>query len=84
MSHHRMMRASLQENLSLGFPTRSNPKQPAQLHTLARKLIENLLVASLDMIFSNKRITKALISLCGCCSLFANPKDRFSGVQAHV
>ena len=44
-------------------------------------------VASLDMILFKKRITKTLISLCGCISwsatlLFANPEDRFSRVEA--
>ena len=49
--------------------------------------IEISLVASLDIITSNKRITKALIrsaqaGLRLCCS--QTPKDRFSGVVAHV
>ena len=52
--------------------------QCPQLQRLARKLkIEISLVASLDMILSNKQITKALIRLCGCAGwsaplLFAN------------
>ena len=46
-------------------------------------------VSSLDMILSNKRITKALTSLRACASwsvplLFANPEDRFSCVEAHI
>ena len=51
--------------------------------------IENCLVASLDMILSNKRITKVLIRLRGFAGwsaplLFANPEDRFSRVEAHI
>ena len=46
------------------------------------------LIASLDMILSIKRITKALIRLHGCAGwsvhlLFANPEDRSSHVKAH-
>ena len=33
-----IIRASRQENLSLGFPTKSNSNQPAQLQRLARKM----------------------------------------------
>ena len=41
-----------------------------------------LLITSLDMMLSNKRITKALIRLRGCAGwsellLFASPEDRF-------
>ena len=48
-----------------------------------------LLVASLDMILSNTRITKALIRLRGCAGLsvpllFANFEDRFSHIEAHM
>ena len=51
--------------------------------------IRTSLVASLYMILSNKRITKALIRLCGCPGwsvplLFANMEDRFSHVEAHM
>ena len=51
--------------------------------------IENLLVASLDLIISNKRITKALIRLRGCAGwsaplLLANPEDRFSRVEVPI
>ena len=57
--------------------------------TIASKKIEMSLVASLDMIFSKKRITKALISLRGYAGwsaymVFANPEDRFSRVEAHM
>ena len=50
---------------------------------------EILLVASLDVIPTNKRITKALIRLSGCAGwsaplLFPNPEDRFSHVEAHI
>ena len=45
------------------------------------KKIEILRVASLDIILSNKRITKTLIRLCGCAGwsaplLFANPRRK--------
>ena len=51
--------------------------------------IEILLLASLDIILSNKQITKALIRLRRCPGWsapfsFANPKDRFSHVKAHI
>ena len=50
--------------------------------------IENLLVASLDMILSNRGITKALIKLYRCAGwsvplLLANSENRFSRVEAH-
>ena len=77
-----------QENLSLGFSKRSYPNQPAQLQRLPRKF-EISLVASLDMLLFNKRITNALIRLHGCAGwsallLFAIPEDRFSRVNAHL
>ena len=55
--------------------------------TETSKKIEILLEESSDMVFSKKRITKALISLHGCagCSaplFFANPEDRLSHVEA--
>ena len=43
--------------------------------------IEKLLVASLDIILFNKRITKALIRR-SVHLLFENTKDRFSRVEA--
>ena len=43
------------QNLSLGFPTKGHSNQSPQLKRLAKII---LLVASLDMIFSNQRITK--------------------------
>ena len=51
--------------------------------------IEISLVATLDMRISKKRITKALISLHRCAGwsaplLFANHKDRFSHLKAHI
>ena len=50
---------------------------------------ENLLVSSLDIILSNKRITKALIRLPGCAGwsaplLFQKTKDRISHVEGHI
>ena len=64
-----------------GFLTKRDLNQYPQLK------IENLLVASLDMILSNKRITMVLIRLRVCAGwfaplLFANTKDRFSHVEA--
>ena len=54
-----------------GFPKRSYPNQPAQLQTLPRKS------KSLDMILSNKQITKAH---------HPNPGDRFpdNGTNARL
>ena len=57
--------------------------------TETSKKIEIKLKESSDMILSKKRITKALISLRGCAGwfaplLFANLKDRFSHVVAHI
>ena len=51
--------------------------------------IEISLIASLDMILSRKRITKALIRLRGCAGwsaplLFAQPDDRFSRLEAQI
>ena len=47
------------------------------------------LVASFDMILSNKQITNVLIRLCGCAGwsaplMFANPEDRFSHVEYQI
>ena len=69
------------------FPTKRDSNQSPQLQRLAK--IKISLVASLDMILSNKRIAKALIRLRGCAGwsahvLFANPEDRFSRVQAQI
>ena len=49
--------ASQRENLSLGYPAKSCLKQPAQLQRLWK------IEACLDMILSNKQITKALTIL---------------------
>ena len=73
--------ASSRENLSLGFPTKRVANQSLQLQRLARKF-EISLVASLDMILLDTRITKALIRLRGCAGwtapvLFANPQRQF-------
>ena len=74
-------------NLSSGLPTKRDSNQSPLLQRQAR--IGIWLVTSLTMILSNKRITKALISLRGCagCSatlLFANPEDRFSRIEAQL
>ena len=60
--------------------------KPVSSATETGKKIEISLVASLDIILSRKRITKELVSLCGCAGwsalvLFANPEDRFSCVE---
>ena len=52
-------------------------------------LKQNLLIASLDMIHSNKGITEALIRLCGYPGwyvplLFANTEDAFSGFKSQL
>ena len=62
--------ASLRENLSLGFPTAR--LKPVSSATETRQKSEISLVASLDMILSNKRITKALIRLRGCAGWSAH------------
>ena len=82
-----IIRASTRLNLSSGFLTKRVSNQSPQLQRLVRK-IEISLVASLDMVLSNERITKALIRLRGCAGwsaalLFANTEDRFSRVEAH-
>ena len=68
--------ALTRENLSLGFLTKRDSNQSPQLQKLDRvetsKKIENSVVASSDMILSDKRITKALSRLHDglhlCCS----------------
>ena len=62
------------------FPTKQDSNQSPQLQRLVKK-IEISLEASLDMILSNKRITKALIRLCVCAGwsaplLFVNHRRR--------
>ena len=75
------------QNLSSGFDqVIPNPAYSAT-ETIARS--ENLLVANLDMILSNKRITKALIRLCFtrrliCTFVVRKPPDRFSHAEAHI
>ena len=74
-------------HLSSGFPTRTCPKQPAQLQKLPRKFKISL-VASLDMMLSIKQSTKVLIRLHECASwsaplLFACNKVSFSPAKAH-
>ena len=72
------------QNLFSEFPTKQDSNQSLQLQRLARK-IEILLVASLDIILSKKRITKALdqsVWMLGmrrlvCTFVVPKPKDRF-------
>ena len=77
----------MQENLSSGLQTvRLKPVFSAA--EISWK-IEISPVASTDMSFYKRRITKALIRLRGCTVwsaswLFASPEDRFSGVEAHI
>ena len=57
--------------------------KPISSATKTSYKIDNSLVASLDRILSNERITTALIRLRGCAGwcatlLFAKPEDRFS------
>ena len=66
--------------LVFGVSTNQDSNQSPQLKRLAG--IENWLVASLYMILSNKRITKALIRLCRSAGwsaplFLANIEDRF-------
>ena len=86
--------ALTRQNLSLGFPTKWDSNQPAQLQRLARKL-KFCPLASPDMILSNKQKTKTLIGLrytqAGlhlCCSQPPPPpppppEGRFSRTEAH-
>ena len=60
--------------------------KPVSSATVTSQNIEIWLVASLDMILSNKRITKALIRLCGRAGwsapvLFANPRRQVFSLQ---
>ena len=57
--------ASSQENLSSGFPKKASFKSVSSATETSQK-IEISPVASLHMILYIKRITKALIRLCGC------------------
>ena len=83
--------ASTKQNMSSGFLKKRDSNQSPQLQKLARNL-KILLVACLDMILSNKQITKALISLRGWAGwsaplLFANPRKQvFSqrGPYVHI
>ena len=66
----------------MGLCLRDFWQSKTQTSLLRYREIENLLVASLDMIRSKNRTTIALISLCGCAGwsaslLFANPEDSF-------
>ena len=78
------------ENLSSGCLTKRDSDQSPQLQRLARKL-NFFFEVSLDMIVSNKRTTKALISLRGCAGwsaslMFTNPRRQvFSRrLEAHL
>ena len=63
--------------------------KPASSATETSYNIEISPVASLNMILSQKHITKVLIRMRGCAGwsaplLFANPEDRFSPVKAII
>ena len=67
-----------------GIYDQAIPKPAPQLQRLATKV-----VASLEMVLSNMRITRMLIRLLRCAGwsaplLFANQEDRFSGAGAHI
>ena len=78
-----MISATLRENLSSGFlRKRILNKSPSYKIKISP-------VASLNLILSKKRITKALIRLRGCADWFVvccsqTPKDRFPRVEAHM
>ena len=63
--------------------------KPVSSATETSLKIKISLVAGLDKILLDKRITKALISLCGCAGwsallLLQTPEDRFCGDEAHL
>ena len=65
--------------------------KPVSSATESSKKIEISLVASLDMMLTNKRITKTLIRLRGCAGAAGQrlccsqpPEDRFSRVKAQL
>ena len=83
-----VIRTLMWENVSSGFLTKWDSNQSPQLQKLARKLTNILLVSGINMILSNKWMTKALIRLSRCAGwyallLFANPEVRFSPIQGH-
>ena len=72
--------ASTRQNLSSGFLKKRGSNQSPKLNRLSS------LVASLDIILSKKRITKALIRLRGCAGwsapvLFANHRKQVFSCQ---
>ena len=77
---------SSRENLYSGSPTKSDSIQHVQVFGPEKNEIS--LVGSLDMILSNKRITKALIRLRGCAGwsaslLFTNSR-RQGFLRCHI
>ena len=71
--------AATRENLTSGFPIKRDSNWSPQLQRLARKKL-NLACRKLRYGTFKKRITKALIRLCVCCS--ETSEDRFSLVEA--
>ena len=75
-----MIWASPRQNLSSGFPSKLGSNQSPKLQRLARKL--KFACGKFGHNIFNKRITKALIILCGCAGwsaplLFATPRRQF-------
>ena len=80
--------AGTRQNLSWEFSDKASFK-PVSSATMTSQKIEISSVASLHILLSKKRITMALIRLCGCTGwsvpvVLANPEDRFSRVKAHI
>ena len=73
---------SIKSLVVLPHLTKGDSNQYPQLQRLARLLKLRLKQVYIDMKLSSKRITKALVSLCGCAGwsaslLFVKPRDRF-------
>ena len=61
-----------------GFLTRSLPKQPPSTETTCSYIIDSSFKPSLDVILSNKRITKVLIRLSQVCAVdLRKPRRQF-------
>ena len=63
----------------LGALDQTIPKQPVKLQRLAKHLTDTSFLVNLDLILSNKRISKVFIRLPGCASwsaplLFPTPR----------
>ena len=67
----------------IGLLTKRVSKKSPHLQRLARK-IQFSLVLSLDIILSNKRLSKARINLLVYCVVVRSPQDRFPCVEANI